>query len=262
MRRKTAAARQVPLRLGWCRTVHGAQSLEFDEVDVDLAGQFGVHQAYVAMSRAKSASGLLLRGCPTVWPRADAKVRWPVELGGGCRVYHRFNARVCALVYPVQVLVFYKGVAQQHEAARARMDPTSKPVGGSNSQQREEEPVRAFGRCRCRCRCRRWGCWRRYCWHQVWVPIDARSKCCFLLVPACMCTVWCARGVRGACYFVVVSCASSLSTRFAGCGVCSRGGNWRHGAHVHRARARHQPSHKQSHSQRALLRMVIVVELP
>ena len=83
MRRKTAAARQVPLRLGWCRTVHGAQSLEFDEVDVDLAGQFGVHQAYVAMSRAKSASGLLLRGWPTAWPRADAKVRLPVELGGG-----------------------------------------------------------------------------------------------------------------------------------------------------------------------------------
>ena len=197
MRRKTAAARQVPLRLGWCRTVHGAQSLEFDEVDVDLAGQFGVHQAYVAMSRAKSASGLLLRGCPTVWPREDAKVRWPVELGGGCRVYHRFNARVCALVYPVQVLVFYKGVAQQHEATRARMDPTSKPVGGSNSQHREEEPVRAFGRCRCRCRCRRWGCWRRYCWHQVCMGAHRRTKQVLLPPRSCLhvyrlVCAWCA----------------------------------------------------------------------
>lgn len=59
----------------------------------------------------------------------------------GCGLYHRFNARVCALVYLVQVLVFYKSVAQ-HEAARARMDPTSNPVGVTADIVRKNRSVR------------------------------------------------------------------------------------------------------------------------
>ena len=57
--------------------MHSSQGMEFDEVDVDLTGLFGIQQAYVALSRAKSACGLRLTGeaCPSKWPAPDEKVR-------------------------------------------------------------------------------------------------------------------------------------------------------------------------------------------
>ena len=69
--------RQVPLRLGWGRSIHAAQGTELDEVDVDLSRQFGAHQAYVALSRVKSVKGLRLVARSS---RADQKVRVLVQV--------------------------------------------------------------------------------------------------------------------------------------------------------------------------------------
>ena len=72
--------RQVPLRLGWGRSIHAAQGTEFDEADVDLSCQFGAHQAYVALSRVKSVQGLrLVARSSRVWT-PDEKVRVLVQV--------------------------------------------------------------------------------------------------------------------------------------------------------------------------------------
>ncbi len=75
VRTTAAAVQQVPLRLGWGRSIHAAQGTEFDEADVDLSRQFGAHQAYVALSRVKSVRGLrLVARSLRVWT-PDEKVR-------------------------------------------------------------------------------------------------------------------------------------------------------------------------------------------
>lgn len=53
--------RQFPLRLGWALTIHKAQGMTLECVDIDVQEAFAPGQAYVALSRCKSIEGLYLQ---------------------------------------------------------------------------------------------------------------------------------------------------------------------------------------------------------
>ena len=59
--KERASIKNFPITLAWATTIHKSQGASIDKVHVDLEGLWENGQAYVALSRAKSPEGLLIK---------------------------------------------------------------------------------------------------------------------------------------------------------------------------------------------------------
>lgn len=60
-KRTIASFKQFPLRLAYAMTIHKSQGQTFDEATMDLSNCFSPGQAYVALSRCRTVSGITLK---------------------------------------------------------------------------------------------------------------------------------------------------------------------------------------------------------
>lgn len=70
-----ATIENFPISLAWASTIHKAQGASIDLISVDLAGLWERGQAYVALSRAKSADGLFVENWDPKYIKSDERVR-------------------------------------------------------------------------------------------------------------------------------------------------------------------------------------------
>lgn len=72
----TLGFHQVPLKLAWAMTIHGAQGATLDRAEVDVGSRvFTVGQTYVALSRVRSLAGLTLVGYDPTKIKVSRKVK-------------------------------------------------------------------------------------------------------------------------------------------------------------------------------------------
>jgi len=72
--KEVASARNFPVNLAYATTIHKSQGMTLDRILVDLRNLWEAGQAYVAMSRVRSADGLLVSGWTPSSIRTDAQV--------------------------------------------------------------------------------------------------------------------------------------------------------------------------------------------
>eukprot|EP00929_Paragymnodinium_shiwhaense_P041518 TRINITY_DN21553_c0_g2_i2.p1 TRINITY_DN21553_c0_g2~~TRINITY_DN21553_c0_g2_i2.p1 ORF type:complete len:617 (-),score=127.56 TRINITY_DN21553_c0_g2_i2:277-2127(-) len=65
---------QLPLKLSWAMTIHKAQGMSIDFLEVDIASVFEKGQAYAALSRARTLEGLRVLGFDVTRFWTDARV--------------------------------------------------------------------------------------------------------------------------------------------------------------------------------------------
>jgi len=70
-----ATITNFPISLAWASTIHKAQGASIDLISVDLAGLWERGQAYVALSRAKSAAGLYIENWHPKYIKSDPRVK-------------------------------------------------------------------------------------------------------------------------------------------------------------------------------------------
>jgi len=68
-----ASRNQIPLRLAWAITAHKSQGMTLDKIKVHLEKVFEDGQAYVALSRARTAEGLYIQSGSRKNIRANAQ---------------------------------------------------------------------------------------------------------------------------------------------------------------------------------------------
>lgn len=69
-----ASIRQLPLRLAWAITVHKSQGMSLDAVEIELGRAFEYGMGYVALSRARTFSGMRLLGINEMALQVNPKI--------------------------------------------------------------------------------------------------------------------------------------------------------------------------------------------
>lgn len=125
--------KQIPLRSAVALTCHRAQGMTLDYVIVHMGELFGYNHFYTAMTRCRSATGLLLTGYSAKYFEADAqkasKAKWVIK-----GVKHSFDTAK-----------YYRGVMDRHpSSASYKINCSAKAasyrsIGGETYKKRRYE---------------------------------------------------------------------------------------------------------------------------